>query len=231
MPKSKGPAPNTYLLPSTLGTKSHDPTIEQAPGYSFGSRYSYHLAAGPGPYSIPGSVSNRGINTKPGFSLYGRPKISIWANSASQNPGPTFLGSNNATFRCSPSYSFGAPYRENNKSIGPGPNSYNPRRPFGASARGTKIGGRSKDSFAKDLAKAPGPAAYGNPYELVSPRGPAFSIGRRTVRPGNKMDTPAPNAYKPPVLENSMPSSPRFSMGTKHHEDALTVMNGTVERS
>ncbi|RUS81018.1 hypothetical protein EGW08_011223 [Elysia chlorotica] len=224
MPKTKGPAPNTYLLPNTLGTTRHDPTIQQAPGYSFGSRFSYHLATGPGPYYIPGGVSNRGINTKTGFSLHGRPKQSIWDNSVSSNPGPNFMGDNNVVFKSTPSYSFGAPFKSNYKSVGPGPNTYNPRRPFGASAKGALIGSRTKDTSGKEHAKRPGPAEYGNPYEQVTARGPAFSIGRRTKRPGNKLITPGPNAYNPP-MDGSMTNSPRFSMGIKHHEDVLTVMN------
>ncbi|GFS13226.1 outer dense fiber protein 3 [Elysia marginata] len=218
------PAPNTYLLPNTLGTNRHDPTIQQAPGYSFGSRFSYNMSVGPGPYYIPGGVSNRGINTKTGFSLHGRPKHSIWENAREGNPGPAFSGDNRMIFKSQPSYSFGAPFRNNYKSVGPGPNTYNPRRPFGASAKGAVIGIRNKDLSEKDHAKKPGPGAYGNPYDQLTPRGPAFSIGRRTKRPSNKLITPGPNAYNPP-MDGSFECSPRFSMGVKHHEDVLTVMN------
>ncbi|XP_059149201.1 outer dense fiber protein 3-like [Physella acuta] len=221
MPKAKGPGPNHYLLPSTVGMVNHDPTRPKAPGYSFGTRYSYAYANGPGYYYLQSGLYNNGKENKDGFTLYGRPRRSIWENSSGNSPGPVYAVSTAATEKKTPSYSFGAPYKHNYKTEGPGPGTYTVLKPWDSSKKGPLLSGRlaNSQSFDYDFAKTPGPARYG--YNKTS-TGPAYSIGKRTQLPGNKLITPGPNTYLPP-LNGTQPNSPRFSMGIRHHEDVMVV--------
>ncbi|KAK6985719.1 outer dense fiber protein 3 [Biomphalaria glabrata] len=220
MPKVKGPGPK-YQLPSTIGMVNHDPTRPKAPGYSFGAKYSNTYQNGPGYYYIERGLYNNGRENNQGFTLYGRPKRSIWETTSGSSPGPVYAVNASTVEKKTPSYSFGGPFKHNYKSEGPGPNTYNVLKPWGSENKGPLISGRTKDSksFDYDFAKTPGPASYS--YNDRNP-GPAFSIGGRTFMPGHKIITPGPNIYLPP-LNGTSPRSPRFTMGIRHHEDVMIL--------
>ncbi|CAL1544196.1 unnamed protein product [Lymnaea stagnalis] len=221
MPKTKGPGPNRYLLPPTIGMANHDPTRPKAPGYSFGTRYSYSYAHGPGPYFLERGIYNNGKDNNAGFSMYGRPKKSIWELTSGSSPGPVYAVNTSVTDKGTPSYSFGTPYKHHYNTAGPGPNTYNVLKPWGSESKGPLIGGRSNDSksFSYDFANTPGPAKYGY---MGGEHGPSYSIGQRTKLPGNKLITPGPNTYLPPLNGNT-PRSPRFTFGIRYHEDVRTL--------
>ncbi|CAG5133226.1 unnamed protein product, partial [Candidula unifasciata] len=213
-----------YLLPPTVGILNHDPTITRAPGYSFGSRYSYSYSHGPGPYYVDSGLTNTGKENRSGFTLHGRPKRSIWEAASSNSPGPVYAISNNITDRKPPAYSFGCPYKPSYKTEGPGPNAYIISSDLVRNHRAALIGCRNSDitSFSYDYAQTPGPAHYSNTTPNVLNGSPAFTMGHKLKAPTCKLITPGPNRYNP-GLEWTNPRSPRFSMGIRHHEDILTL--------
>ena len=84
--RCRGPGPAKYLLPGTVGYKFHDFSKMRAPAFVFGQRHKkFQTQFSPGPtYMIPTSLTCRGKDTTPSYSLYSRPVVRISA----QIPGP-----------------------------------------------------------------------------------------------------------------------------------------------
>ncbi|XP_035827160.1 outer dense fiber protein 3 [Aplysia californica] len=218
MTKTRVPGPK-YTLPPLIGTNNHDPTREKAPGYSMAGKRTYSYGHSPGPYYFDSGITNRGRVNNSGFTLLGRPKHSIWGSSSS-SPGPSSSNDYSQTEPSSPRYSFGLPRKINYNNGGPGPNSYYVPSGIGQGRKATIYGRDDKRGFAYDYAKSPGPSYnYGN---ATYSGGPAYTMGMRTKRLTNKTVTPGPDYYFPTVNGTAF-SSPRFSMGIRHHEDVMPL--------
>lgn len=92
--RCRGPGPAKYLLPGTVGQKSHDITKTQSPAFSFGQRHrAFSSSFSPGPkYMIPSHVTHRGKDASNVCSLYSRTP----EKTPAETPGP---GSCTSVFR------------------------------------------------------------------------------------------------------------------------------------
>ena len=86
-------------------------------------------------------------------------------------------------------------------------------------------GRNDASSFSRDLAKAPGPAAY-NAYEpsMMKRRAPSYSLLGR-ARPARDINNvPGPGAYSPEMFSAHLEQSPRPPIGVRHSRHKMPVM-------
>ncbi|XP_070190716.1 ciliary microtubule associated protein 1A-like isoform X2 [Littorina saxatilis] len=188
----------------------------------------------PGPqYSVNGGQTPRGTGYSPSYSITGRPRRSVWDSMMSGGrsaPAPNcyHISDNSSAWEHkAPVYSIGAPFHSDKRRSGPAPNSYQLPPTMGsrlpniraAPASTLRGKGSSNKGFAYDNARTPGPAAYSAVDQAFTmKRSPGFSMKGRTKLPAIKDASPGPGYYDPGSMENVTKTSPRFSIGVRHHD-------------
>jgi len=80
--------------------------------------------------------------------------------------------------------------------------------------------GKSKvGSFCEDLARTPGPGAYGVPPPDVNKnKTPSYSMTARNNAPGDTTQKPGPGAHSPERVYANKRQAPKFSFGIRHSQ-------------
>ncbi|XP_055334620.1 outer dense fiber protein 3-like isoform X2 [Paramacrobiotus metropolitanus] len=203
--KLKGPGPGTYLLPSAIGWRNHNPTLKRCPAYTFRMLLTIKSkGTSPGPqYGFSPKLTNRGIVHAPAFSMGARL--------------PEARGDNVR----SPAWHMALPALKDKPNSNPAPNVYEipyitgTKHPcFTDTPRFTMrikplIGG-----FTQDFTKTPGSAAYtAVNLEKIKQRSPAYTMQDRRPLPMG-FHVPGPAAYTPSMMNK--PRYPSYSLASKH---------------
>lgn len=227
MYSSPGPC---YGLPGLVGERTHDPRSVhyKGPAYSFGLRHGkWRDEAGPGPAYYPNTkIYRNGRDGSPHYSLYGRHRD----GTLYKTPGPGSYApesSGQASYGRAPAYSFGVRGANRRTDTTPGPNAYSIDPMLGRTIRSSKkqapnytISGRSNvGSFCQDMAKTPGPGAYGTITPAVyKQKPPAYSMTGRNAMPGDSTTKPGPGAHSPERVYGTKKVAPAFSFGIRHSQ-------------
>lgn len=224
---SPGPC---YKLPGLIGQPSHDPRSVhyRGPAYPFGIRHGkMRDDCSPGPAHLPErKVYKDGRDGTPHYSLYARRSdLTMFKTPGPGSYAPERSGQN-AHYR-HPAYSFGSrtAMRRNDKT--PAPNSYNMDPMLSKTVRSGKkqaptfiLTSKSKvGSFCEDLARTPGPGAYGvTQPDIYKNKPPGYSMTAKNHQPGDTTQKPGPGAHSPERVYANKRSAPRFSFGIRHSE-------------
>jgi hypothetical protein len=223
----KSPGPK-YSLPSTVGRDGHDGRKKQAPAHSFGTRhakFSSDCSPGPGAYAINSSITRRGGNGTPKYSLYGRHK----ELRPFSTPGPGQYSPEQAgksAYYSAPTYSLSGRTKGHKSDQSPGPAAYGLNSCLGvhvitqSSAPAYSMTARATvGSFHEDLRKTPGPGTY-KPVDpsLIKRKGPSYSMIGRNLMPTDCTRKPGPGAHCPEKVKVNKPHNPTFSFGITHSD-------------
>jgi len=226
----KSPGPK-YSLPSTVGRDGHDGRKKQAPAHSFGTRhakFSSDCSPGPGAYAINSSITRRGGDGTPKYSLYGRHK----ELRPFSTPGPGQYSPEQAgksAYYSAPTYSLSGRTKGHKSDQSPAPNHYSLIERHNSrvkSAPKYSFGGRhSIGHFTEDLAKTPGPAVYNviNPNVFKNQK-PAYSMTGRSQMPGDRTTKPGPGAHSPEKVYVTRRQAPASSFGIRHSEYTTPII-------
>ncbi|XP_061167555.1 ciliary microtubule associated protein 1A-like [Saccostrea echinata] len=219
------PGPAQYQLPTTVGQNANDKTKRSTPSFSFGSRHWEFKKEGPGPaYNIDSSLTSRGRDIRPSFSMLGRAKTP----KRDVSPGPGAYNTDRAPLKekNAPHYSISPRTSPRRVDVTPSPNMYalpstiGPRVPDRKGGTQAALLGRTNYlDFSADLAKTPGPAKYGAlPPSQTKRRAPSYSLGARAKTPRDINNVPGPGKYSPEHVTAHLDTSPRYHIGVRHSQ-------------
>ncbi|XP_054281630.1 outer dense fiber protein 3-B-like [Macrosteles quadrilineatus] len=223
MVRVHGPGPK-YALPSTIGAGQLDPTLAQAPAFSFGVRtvgYGRVRVKAPGPKYDTRGFTQHGKLTTQETSMLDR-----WKSSRlGRTPGPKYDNSTKLVEPSPPAYSFGNKRADLRKSkVGPGPNKYAPPTSIGPSIPDLKaepafsILGRN---FFKTKQLTPGPKYMlpeNNVYLKTPPSVPILGRPHQKYKSG----TPGPK-YNPIPTYEKREALKGISFGVQHSPEKHLV--------
>lgn len=225
----RGPGPARYKLPSCTGANEADYSKTLYPAYTMGKRLGNSIFKkdfSPGPvHFIDPSVTFRGVDGTPHFSLYSRHKELERFNT----PGPgSYVPEKRPppNEKHAPAFTMGGRTRYRKRDTNPSPNSYSlpvllgphiPNRP--SSACYSMTGRLTIGGFDTDYAKTPGPARYGAATpDMNAARAPAYSMLSRNFMPGDATKKPGPGAHSPEKCTMTKQGSPSYTLGVRHSE-------------
>ncbi|KAB0804034.1 hypothetical protein PPYR_01004 [Photinus pyralis] len=202
MPKTFGPGPGAYMLPSTVGYEKHDISRYRSPQYTMRPRCGIGgKPFGPGPQYNIDSVTRYGKVSPPAFTL--SPKLKGLASF--RTPGPGTYSPEKAPRMKDPrppAYSMAARLPGMKKFNTPGPNQYvvpsslGPKVPNKPAAAAYTM---AKKLDTKGQARSPGPAQYGGTNaEIYKTRAPLYTMSGRHEG-SRKPGSPGPAAYLPKI--------------------------------
>ncbi|XP_071618266.1 ciliary microtubule associated protein 1A [Heliangelus exortis] len=212
-----------YSIPGTTGYLSHNPCKTRAPAYTFqGAKHPNAESCSPGPrYYIHPSITRNGKYLAPAVPMAGAPKAKIEVT-----PGPSDYfteRANKLLYRRVPAQSMSFRH-EVKPALVPGPGAYTLPRVVGPNTVYTpaspcySMGGKSKhNSYADDLAKTPGPAAYRKvELDIYNRRAPTYTMGTKTSFGLRPTVTPGPADYSLGKVTLTKPQAPAFTFGLRH---------------
>ncbi|XP_077177334.1 ciliary microtubule associated protein 1A [Paroedura picta] len=221
MAQFTSPGPK-YQVQGATGFVSHIPTKRRAPAYSMhGARPLLSKDCFPGPYPVQPSMTYRGKNIAPAYTMAGRPRVI-----EESTPGPASYSperSQKIVYKSAPKHSMSFRYETAKADSTPGPNAYMIPQVLGPYTVATtaspsySIMGKNKiGCFHEDLHKTPGPAAYIKPdTELYKKRAPKYSMGLRTKTSAKKLG-PGPADYEGGKVSFTKSCAPVISFGIRH---------------
>ncbi|NWI36717.1 ODF3A protein, partial [Picathartes gymnocephalus] len=212
-----------YWLPGTTGHTAHDPTKDRAPAYSFrGTKCPTTDSCSPGPrYLIDPCITKTGKHLAPSPLVTARPRTRVEVT-----PGPsdyTTDSANKHVFYTAPSKSMVSRPKDLQAFRTPGPGTYTLPRILGPNTASTHAepcySMRWKSQYQscfQDLAKTPGPAAFGrvNP-DIYKRKAPKYTMGMRTKLPG-KGAVPGPAEYSLGKVSVTKARDPAYTFGLRH---------------
>ncbi|XP_068872091.1 ciliary microtubule associated protein 1A-like [Aphelocoma coerulescens] len=212
-----------YWLPGTTGHTAHDPTKHRAPAYTFrGSKCPATDSCSPGPrYLIHSSITKIGKHVAPSPLVTSRPKTKI-----AVTPGPsdyTTEHANRHIYYTAPVQSMVFRPKDLKPFQTPGPGTYTLPRILGPNTICTRanpcysmVGKSQYMSAFRDLAKTPGPAAFGRvEMDIYKTRAPKYTMGLKTKLIGKGM-FPGPADYSLGKLSLTKAQEPAYTFGVQH---------------
>lgn len=242
--KNKGPGPASYQLPTTLGSKLHDPTKSSGSSFSFGHRPETCMVENwrqPGPLYKPENVTKNGVQSAPKYTMQkafkpikdqGLPSPTAYSPEKNQAP----------SLKRMPSYSIGARLNSLKPDAlqKPSPTAYTLPSTLGP----TKVyGGRNspvhslkgklqKGNAIEDLQHTPGVGAYVIPKVEIMTRKPAsYTMPSKAVMPpeGTWLTTPGVGSYSPGTVKTHLRKSPAYSLGIRHSEYTMDNLQPNID--
>ncbi|NXD21461.1 ODF3A protein, partial [Spelaeornis formosus] len=212
-----------YWLPGTTGHAAHDPTKDRAPAYSFrGTKCPTADTCSPGPrYFIHSSITKTGKHMAPSAFVTAYPKTKIKVT-----PGPsdyTTEHANKHVYHTAPANSMLSRPKDCKGFPTPGPGTYSLPRILGPHTAYTRaepcysMKWKSQyQSCFQDVAKTPGPAAFGKvDLDVYKPRAPKYTMGLKT-KPTGKDGVPGPSDYRLGKLSVTKARDPAYTFGLRH---------------
>ncbi|XP_049683113.1 outer dense fiber protein 3-like [Accipiter gentilis] len=223
MAQFTSPGPK-YSIPGTTGYLVHNPTKTKAPAYTFQrAKPPGTDSCSPGPrYYVQPSITRNGKYVAPAQHMGRLPKIMTEVT-----PGPSDYSTDKANqhlYKCVPSPSMAFRHKAFKTSETPGPGTYTLPRLVGPNTAYThaspcySMKGKSKhNSFAEDLAKTPGPAAFPKvEVDTYKKRAPVYTMGSKSGIGGGKTVKPGPADYCPGKVTLIKPQAPAPTFGLRH---------------
>ncbi|XP_061869843.1 ciliary microtubule associated protein 1A-like [Colius striatus] len=229
MAQFTSPGPK-YSLPGTTGCQDHCITKAKAPAYTMrGAKAPAPQSCSPGPaYYIPASITRNGKYVAPAQHICGRPK-----EKTEVTPGPGDYSTEESCkhlYKRAPAQSMSFRHKAKTQQ-GPGPAAYTLPRQLGphtacspASPCYSLRGKSERGSFAEDLSKTPGPAAFPKvQLDTYKTRAPAYTMGTKTA-PGGQARSPGPADYSLGKVTLIKSQAPAPTFGIRHSPYTLPLL-------
>ncbi|XP_048768437.2 outer dense fiber protein 3-like [Ostrea edulis] len=224
--RERGPGPERYELPSTLGYQAHDCTRPKQPAYTIGKRLERAQTTNPGPYYVDPRMTRTGMHAAPEYTMVARKDINI-----PKTPGPGHYTCNTENIEPqAPQYTIRTRTKLRRKDPILAPATYTlppilgnkqfhkSTAPVCVIVDRPKVGG-----YLVDMGESPGPGKYAatNPNVNTS-MAPVYTMRSKCHPPGDS-DKPGPGAYSPEKVRYR-PQAPKFSFGSRYSESTCVFI-------